>query len=179
MNNAELFYECATAVWHRWWRVWAPHLVKEDAIQDAVLACCRREAQFNPDRASARTYFSLVCHSSMNEERLRATRTKRNRGKSSVSLNDEPFESCPLWSLIGGDDLSPLAEAMNREATEQIAAAVSKLPGRWQTVVTGVADGRKLRDDAALLGVSHQRIEQMRKKVLDRLRLPLKALVSD
>lgn len=176
--NVDLFYDCAAVVWWRWRRRWHPFLDQEDAIQDAVLACVRRAPTYDADRASERTFYSLVCYSSMNEELKRATRLKKGGRALTRSLQAEikgysDRHDLPrmLLSFLASDQPQPDELAEQEDERRAVRRAVSRLPERLRRLAEGIMEGRTLREDGERFGVTAERVRQLRLRAVDKLRV--------
>lgn len=119
-TDADKFYRAAYYAWKRWRSTWGNIIDKDDAVQEAVLACWRRAHQFDPNRSSDITFFTVVARSAM-VEMVRAAATQKRT---------MPGHQYPLAAAGASTQPGPLDLAILNEEIDQVVDALDDLPSR-------------------------------------------------
>lgn len=180
MITPQQLYEMAGQVWSKSIRNYHPDIVKEDAIQEAVLRAWQNRSKFDPNKAKAITFFSTVMRNEIHQH----AKVRRNN-YTALGVGGDPFGSRSLFA-VGVQSLlddatddrhknfarepEPLQQLIEQEDREELQRAIDELPRDAQLLIELRMDDTPLRDIAAMFGVSHQAISARYSRALDQIR---------
>jgi RNA polymerase sigma factor (sigma-70 family) len=140
----------------RWWPV--ARLGFDDATQAGFLALIRAAELWQPERGPFSTYAVTSIRRKMLNEALK------------------PELRCERLPEDEGLPERPAAEPLSASECQRVRAAVAALPAHLRAVVEGwVMEGQPNRVTGLALGVSRQRVHQLRREALADLRWKLQA----
>ncbi len=163
-EDAQLYYEVAERVWRRF-RL--RPLEKEDAIQEAVVACLRLRSKFVPGRSALTTFLFVVAYSAMKDAWLK-TETMKRKG-AHVGL-DSPAGLRLVAKENGPDEASSSNDDLRR-----VLQLIDGLPARSVEAIElfyglGGREPASRRQIACTMGVTHQRVSQLIDRGISRVR---------
>jgi RNA polymerase sigma factor (sigma-70 family) len=153
------FYRCARYVWRRWSGSagWRERLSYEDAIQSAVLRCWIVRDRYDPTRASRATFFVQCARREMAAMAAKAAVRRK------VTLTIDAHS--PLSA-----ERSPVDATVHAEDLERLSGALGALkPNHRRVLALRVADDLLLSEAASVLECSHQAVQQLEQRAMEKL----------
>lgn len=148
-------------------------LDKDDAFQEALIALNRAIDGYDPDTGNTfSTYAVAAMTHAVGRQIVKESTIKRGSGQVPMSLDEHLEGGDTLANHLGAED-PDLQGIVDEDAVEY---AIARLDRTQREVVERIyglhgRTAQKLREIAADMGYkSHQRVDQIHKKALDRMR---------
>lgn len=156
--------QAVAQVWSVFGRRWWFALEREDATQQAFMACWSARHRFDPARASATTFFSLIAR----QEITRMNRDLRRREMQSLNIEvgESEEEAIAFVEAPEGRDLP-----VENELVDLVEAAMDENLSAFQAdTVRRIMAGETATEIARDRGTSHQAVSRQYQTGLARVR---------
>lgn len=152
----------------------------EDMVQAGCEGLARASVTWNPEKGTFSTYAVWWIRQRILNELRKAPVIHLTKGQYDNRLRGEAIDNPMCFSLEAvSDDEDRFGEdgfekeVIDRCLSEEVAASIRKLPERWQAVIrmtSGIGCRRfSQRETGTRLGISGQRVDQIRKKAIGML----------